>query len=98
MNKGLTMKTGQTHMMCYMQPVLERIEAGEIDPSLVISHTLPLARAPIANGHTGNVSKHRVSGGLIAASICRTVDTDRVTGSCEKRSDADCGSFDAEDA
>jgi threonine dehydrogenase-like Zn-dependent dehydrogenase len=62
MNKGLTMKTGQTHMMRYMQPVLERIEAGEIDPSLVISHTLPLARAPIANGHTGNVSKHRVSG------------------------------------
>jgi threonine dehydrogenase-like Zn-dependent dehydrogenase len=45
MNKGLTMKTGQTHMMRYMQPVLERIEAGEIDPSLVISHTLPLARA-----------------------------------------------------
>jgi threonine dehydrogenase-like Zn-dependent dehydrogenase len=48
MNKGLTMKTGQTHMMRYMQPLLEKIEAGEIDPSFVISHTLPLERAPEA--------------------------------------------------
>jgi threonine dehydrogenase-like Zn-dependent dehydrogenase len=31
-----------------MQPLLERIEAGEIDPSFVISHTLPLAKAPEA--------------------------------------------------
>ena len=48
MNKGLTMKTGQTHMMRYMQPLLERIQAGEIDPSFVISHTLPLEEAPEA--------------------------------------------------
>src|SRR5579859_7880171 len=48
MNKGLTMKTGQTHMMRYMQPLLEKIEAGEIDPSFVISHTLPLEPAPEA--------------------------------------------------
>jgi threonine dehydrogenase-like Zn-dependent dehydrogenase len=48
MNKGLTMKTGQTHMMRYMQPLLERIEAGEIDPSFVISHTLPIDKAPEA--------------------------------------------------
>jgi threonine dehydrogenase-like Zn-dependent dehydrogenase len=48
MNKGLTMKTGQTHMMRYMQPLLERIEAGEIDPSFVISHTLPIEKAPDA--------------------------------------------------
>ena len=48
MNKGLTMKTGQTHMMRYMQPLLEKIQAGEIDPSFVISHTLPLDRAPEA--------------------------------------------------
>ncbi|MBV8671885.1 MAG: glutathione-dependent formaldehyde dehydrogenase [Acidobacteriaceae bacterium] len=46
MNKGLTMKTGQTHMMRYMQPLLDRIEAGEIDPSFVISHKLPLESAP----------------------------------------------------
>jgi len=38
MNKGLTLKTGQTHMKRYMQPLLERIQAGEIDPSFIISH------------------------------------------------------------
>lgn len=48
MNKALTMKTGQTHMMRYMQPLLDRIQAGEIDPSFVISHTLPLDQAPDA--------------------------------------------------
>jgi threonine dehydrogenase-like Zn-dependent dehydrogenase len=48
MNKGLTMKTGQTHMMRYMQPLLERIEKGDIDPSFVISHRLPLDQAPEA--------------------------------------------------
>lgn len=46
MNKGLTMKTGQTHMQRYMQPLLEKIEQGEIDPSFVITHTVPLADAP----------------------------------------------------
>jgi threonine dehydrogenase-like Zn-dependent dehydrogenase len=46
MNKGLTMKTGQTHMMSYMQPLLERIEKGEIDPSFVISHRVPIDSAP----------------------------------------------------
>ena len=48
MNKGLTMHTGQTHMMRYMRPLLDRIERGEIDPSFVISHVLPLDAAPEA--------------------------------------------------
>jgi threonine dehydrogenase-like Zn-dependent dehydrogenase len=46
MNKGLTMKTGQTHMMRYMQPLLERIQRDEIDPSFVISHRVPIDKAP----------------------------------------------------
>ena len=46
MNKGLTIKTGQTHMMRYMRPLLERIERGEIDPSFVVSHRVPIDRAP----------------------------------------------------
>ncbi len=46
MNKGLTMKTGQTHMMNYMQPLLERIQKNEIDPSFVISHRVSLDEAP----------------------------------------------------
>ncbi len=48
MNKGLTFKMGQTHMMRYMRPLLERIERGEIDPRFVISHRLPLSKAPEA--------------------------------------------------
>ena len=39
---------GQTHMMKYMRPLLERIERGQIDPSFVISHRLPLDEAPNA--------------------------------------------------
>ena len=38
MNKGLTMKTGQTHTQRYMAPLLEKIQKGEIDPSFVITH------------------------------------------------------------
>ena len=37
MNKGLTLKTGQTHMVRYLQPLMERIQKGEIDPSFIIS-------------------------------------------------------------
>ncbi len=36
--KGLTFRMGQTHMMKYMKPLLNRIERGEIDPSFVITH------------------------------------------------------------
>jgi threonine dehydrogenase-like Zn-dependent dehydrogenase len=46
MNKALSMKTGQTHMMRFMQPLLERIEKGDIDPSFVISHRVPIDSAP----------------------------------------------------
>jgi threonine dehydrogenase-like Zn-dependent dehydrogenase len=45
MNKGLTLKTGQTHVQRYFQPLLERIQNDEIDPSFVITHRLPLADA-----------------------------------------------------
>ncbi len=44
--KGLTLKMGQTHMHRYLKPLLERVERGEIDPSFVISHRVPLAKAP----------------------------------------------------
>ena len=40
------MKSGQTHMHRYMRPLLERIEAGQIDPSFVITHRLKLEQAP----------------------------------------------------
>jgi threonine dehydrogenase-like Zn-dependent dehydrogenase len=46
MNKGLTFKMGQTHMMRYMDPLLKRIESGEIDPSYIITHTVPIEKGP----------------------------------------------------
>ncbi|HZQ68649.1 MAG TPA: zinc-dependent alcohol dehydrogenase [Terriglobales bacterium] len=47
MNKGLTMRMGQTHMMRYMQPLLDRVQKGDIDPSFVITHRLSLEEAPL---------------------------------------------------
>jgi threonine dehydrogenase-like Zn-dependent dehydrogenase len=44
--KGLTFKMGQTHMMKYMEPLFERIALGQIDPSFIITHRLPLDEAP----------------------------------------------------
>ncbi|MGW5686825.1 zinc-dependent alcohol dehydrogenase [Nonomuraea sp. NPDC003754] len=46
MNRSLTLRTGQCHVQRYMKPLLERIRDGEIDPSFVISHHLPLQEAP----------------------------------------------------
>jgi threonine dehydrogenase-like Zn-dependent dehydrogenase len=48
MNKGLTIKMGQTHVQRYGKKLLAKIEAGEIDPSFVITHRLPLEKAPEA--------------------------------------------------
>jgi threonine dehydrogenase-like Zn-dependent dehydrogenase len=48
MNKGLTVKTGQTHVHRYLRPLLERIERGELDPGFIITHHLPLDDAPEA--------------------------------------------------
>lgn len=48
MNKGLTMRMGQTHMQRYLRPLLEKIESGAIDPSFVVTHRVPLDEAPNA--------------------------------------------------
>ena len=45
-NKALTIKTGQTHVHRYMRPLLERIQRGEIDPTFIITHHMPLEDAP----------------------------------------------------
>jgi threonine dehydrogenase-like Zn-dependent dehydrogenase len=46
MNRSLTIRSGQCHVQRYMKPLLERVQRGEIDPSFVITHTLPLSEAP----------------------------------------------------
>jgi threonine dehydrogenase-like Zn-dependent dehydrogenase len=48
MNKGLTIKMGQTHVQKYTKPLLEKIEKGEIDPSAIITHRVKLKDAPAA--------------------------------------------------
>jgi threonine dehydrogenase-like Zn-dependent dehydrogenase len=40
--KGLTFKMGQTHVHKYIEPLLEEIQLGSIDPSFVITHRLSL--------------------------------------------------------
>jgi threonine dehydrogenase-like Zn-dependent dehydrogenase len=46
MNKGLTVRTGQTHVNRWSKDLLRRIEDGQIDPSFVITHTVGLEDGP----------------------------------------------------
>jgi threonine dehydrogenase-like Zn-dependent dehydrogenase len=55
MNRALTLKTGQCHVQRYMKPLLSRIEKGEIDPTRIITHRLPLSEAP----HGYDIFKHK---------------------------------------
>ena len=48
MNRSLTIKAGQAHVHRYMRPLLQLIENGDIDPSFVITHRMPLEDAPHA--------------------------------------------------
>jgi threonine dehydrogenase-like Zn-dependent dehydrogenase len=45
MNRSLTIKAGQCHVQRYMQPLLEHIQNGDIDPTFIITHTMPLDQA-----------------------------------------------------
>lgn len=49
MNKALTFRTGQTHVQRYIPKLFAMIQAGEIDPTFLITHRLPLTDAP--NGY-----------------------------------------------
>lgn len=44
--KGLQLRTGQTHTHRFMRPLLERIRRGDIDPSFIITHHGTLDDAP----------------------------------------------------
>src|SRR5215216_5797741 len=46
MNKGLTIRTGQTHVNRWTDDLLRRIEEGQIDPSFVITHRVKLEDGP----------------------------------------------------
>ncbi len=45
MEKGLQIRTGQTHVQKYLKELLHRIAEGEIDTTFLISHRLPLEDA-----------------------------------------------------
>ena len=55
MNKALTFKMGQTHVHRYLKPLLEHIQNGDIDPTFIITHRLPLEQAP----HAYEIFKHK---------------------------------------
>jgi threonine dehydrogenase-like Zn-dependent dehydrogenase len=46
MQKGLTVRTGQTHVNKWAHDLLRRIVEGDIDPSFVVTHTASLERGP----------------------------------------------------
>lgn len=46
MNRSLTIRTGQCHVQRYLEPLLQRVQNGEIDPGFVITHRLKLDDAP----------------------------------------------------
>jgi threonine dehydrogenase-like Zn-dependent dehydrogenase len=46
MNKGLTIRTGQTHVNRWTEGLLRLIQEGLIDPSFVVTHTVGLEDGP----------------------------------------------------
>lgn len=55
MNRSLTIRTGQCHVQRYMQPLLERVVRGELDPAAIITHHMDLEDAP----HAYDIFKHK---------------------------------------
>jgi threonine dehydrogenase-like Zn-dependent dehydrogenase len=45
MNRSLTLRMGQCHVHKYMKPLLDRIAKGDLDPTFVITHRMPLSDA-----------------------------------------------------
>ncbi len=45
MNRGITVRTGQSHPQRYIPKLLEYIQSGQIDPTFIITHRLPLDQA-----------------------------------------------------
>ncbi|MBV9890136.1 MAG: glutathione-dependent formaldehyde dehydrogenase [Rhizobacter sp.] len=60
MNRGLSIKSGQCHVQRYMRPLLERIMDGDIDPTFIVTHTIPLSDA----AHGYDIFKNKEDGCL----------------------------------
>jgi len=46
MNKGLTLRTGQTHVNRWTDDLLQRVLDGQIDPTFIITHRVALENGP----------------------------------------------------
>ena len=46
MNRSLTIRAGQCHVQRYLEPLLDRIRSGELDPTIPLTHRVPLEQAP----------------------------------------------------
>ncbi len=46
--KALTMRTGHANVIAHIDPVLERLASGELDPGPLVTHRMPLDEAPEA--------------------------------------------------
>ncbi len=46
MNRNITIRMGQTPVLRYIDDLMERTRTGEIDPSFLVTHRLPLEQAP----------------------------------------------------
>jgi threonine dehydrogenase-like Zn-dependent dehydrogenase len=42
MNKGLTLRTAQQHAQRYIPQFFDYVQRGDLDPSILITHDLPL--------------------------------------------------------
>jgi threonine dehydrogenase-like Zn-dependent dehydrogenase len=71
MQKGLTLKTGQTHVQHYMPGLLNAIMDDKIDTTFLISHHLPLDDAPhgykMFHDHQDEYTKIVLKPGMAAA-------------------------------
>ncbi|MCW2390679.1 threonine dehydrogenase-like Zn-dependent dehydrogenase [Sphingobium sp. B1D7B] len=68
MEKGLTLKTGQTHVQHYLPGLLNAIMEGKIDTTFLISHRMPLSEAAqgykMFHDHQNEVTKVVLKPGL----------------------------------
>ena len=71
MEKGLTLKTGQTHVQHYLPGLLNAILEEKIDTTFLISHRLPLEQAPegykLFHDKQNEVTKVVLKPGLVTA-------------------------------
>jgi threonine dehydrogenase-like Zn-dependent dehydrogenase len=60
MNRNLTLRMGQCNVLNYLDDLMEKTRSGQIDPSFVVTHELPLDDAP----HGYEIFERRLDGAI----------------------------------